>query len=304
MGPTATGKTAVGILVAERLGAEIIGCDSRQVYRGLAVASAQPTPGERARVRHHLVGTVDPADHFSAAAYREAAMALLPRLAAAGRIPLFVGGTGLYLRAVFQGLCAAPPAVPALRRWLAALAPTLPGGLHPLLASVDPDAAARIHPHDRYRLTRALEVFHVSGRPISEHQGRHRAAARPGPGPIFAIELAAPVLRARIARRLETMMADGLLEEARRLLDAGLDPGLPALRAVGYPELFAHLRGETTLDAALESIRRATWQYAHRQSTWFRAEPGIIWLPAGADSPAAEIAETLLGHPALARGAA
>lgn len=304
VGPTAAGKTAVAVLVAERLGAEIIGCDSRQVYRGLAVGSAQPSAEERARVRHHLVGAVDPAERFSAAAYREAVLALLPQLAAAGRLPLFVGGTGLYLRAAFRGLCAAPPAVPVLRRWLAALDPALPGGLHALLGRVDPLAAARIHPHDRYRLTRALEVFHVSGRPISEHQLGHRAALGPGEGRIFGIELAAPELRARIARRLEVMISSGLLDEARRLLDAGLDPDLPALRALGYPELFAHLRGEMTLDAALESIRRATWQYARRQSTWFRAEPGVVWLRAGADTPAEQIAEALLGHPALAGNAA
>lgn len=304
VGATAVGKTAVAVLVAERLRADVIGCDSRQVYRGLTVGSAQPSATERARVRHHLVGTVDPAERFSAAAYRAAVQALLPRLAAAGRLPLFVGGTGLYLRAALRGLCAAPPALPALRRWLAALDAGLPGGLHALLGRVDARAAARIHPNDRYRLVRALEVFHLSGRPISEHQLSHRADPQPGDARIFGIELPAAHLRARIARRLETMMSSGLLDEARRLLDAGLDPGLPALRALGYAELFAHLRGEMTLDAALESIRRATWQYARRQATWFRAEPGIVWLRADADTPPGEIAEALLSHPALAGSAA
>jgi tRNA dimethylallyltransferase len=304
VGATATGKTAVGILVAERLGTEIIGCDSRQVYRGLAVGSAQPTAAERARVRHHLVGAVDPGVRYSAAAYRDAVLALLPHFASRRRVPLFVGGTGLYLRAALKGLCSAPPGIPAMRQWLAALAPALPGGLHPLLASVDPEAAARIHPHDRYRLTRALEVYHLSGRPITEHQVRHRAALPSGAARVFAIELAAVDLRARIARRLETMMSSGLLDETRHLLEAGLDPALPALRAVGYPELFAHLRGETSLDEALEHVRRATWQYARRQMTWFRAEPGIVWLSAGADSPAEQLAEALLRHPAASAGAA
>jgi tRNA dimethylallyltransferase len=290
VGPTATGKTAVAILLAERLGAEIVGCDSRQVYRGLAVGSAQPTAEERARVPHHLVDAVDPRERYSAARYRDAVHALLPGIAARGRVALFVGGTGLYLRAALEGLCAAPPAAPALRRWLAALGRSLPGGLHPLLASVDPAAAARVHPHDTYRQIRALEVFQLSGRPLSEHHGRQRDARRPLPARVFAIDLDGAAIRTRIARRLEAMLAGGLLEEARALFEAGLDPTLPALRAVGYPELFAHLRGEASLDEALEHLRRSTWQYARRQLTWFRAVPGVTWVRADADTPADELA--------------
>jgi tRNA dimethylallyltransferase len=294
VGATATGKTAVGILLAEALGAEIIGCDSRQIYRRLDIGSAKPTPAERARVRHHLVDVADPDERYSAARYREAVRALLPDLAARGRTPLFVGGTGLYLRAAIDGLCPAPPGLPGLRRWLAALAGTIPGGLHPLLARVDAFAAARIHPNDRFRLTRALEVFYLSGRTITEHQRGHRAARPENPARTFAIDLDGASIRRRIDQRLEAMMEAGFLDEARRLLEAGIDPGLPAFRAVGYPELFSHLRGETTLDEALAAIRRATWQYARRQLTWFRAEPGVTWIPAVAEASAAALAGEIL----------
>jgi tRNA dimethylallyltransferase len=294
VGATATGKTAVGILLAEALGTEIIGCDSRQVYRRLDIGSAKPTAEERRRVRHHLVDVADPEERYSAARYRDAVLALLPAFASRERAPLFVGGTGLYLRAALDGLCPAPPGLPGLRRWITAIGETLPGGLHPLLARVDDAAAARIHPNDDFRLNRALEVFYLSGQTLTEHQRRHRRG-RPASGVrIFAIDLPAAEIRRRIRLRLDAMMAAGFLEEVRMLLDGGGDPGLPSLRAVGYPELFAHLRGETTLDAALEAIRRATWQYARRQLTWFRGERRVTWIPAAPATSEADLAGAIL----------
>jgi tRNA dimethylallyltransferase len=294
VGATATGKTAVGILLAEALGTEVIGCDSRQVYRRLDIGSAKPTPAERRRVRHHLVDVADPGERYSAARYRDAVQALLPSFAARARVPLFVGGTGLYLRAALEGLCPAPAANPGLRRWITALGRSLPGGLHPLLARVDPAAAARLHPNDDFRLNRALEVFYLTGISLTEHHRRHRDA-RPSPAArIFAIDLPGAEIRRRIDLRLDAMMAEGFLEEARGLLDAGIDPGLPALRAVGYPELFAHLRGETTLPTALAAIRRATWQYARRQLTWFRAQRQVAWVPASSETGAADLAGNIL----------
>jgi tRNA dimethylallyltransferase len=294
VGATATGKTAVGILLAEALGAEIIGCDSRQLYRRLDIGSAKPTPAERARVRHHLVDVAEPHERYSAARYRDAVRALLPALSSRRRAALFVGGTGLYLRAAVEGLCPAPPGLPGLRRWIAALGDALPGGLHPLLARVDASAADRIHPNDRFRLTRALEVYYLTGRTLTEHQRAHREERPALAVRVFAIDLDGGAIRRRIDRRLKAMMEAGFLEEARSLLEAGVDPGLPAMRAVGYPELFAHLRGETTLEEALEAVRRATWQYARRQLTWFRAVPGVTWVPAGAETPAAALAEAIL----------
>jgi tRNA dimethylallyltransferase len=163
-----------------------------------------------------------------------------------------------------------------------------------LLARVDAMAAARIHPNDSFRLNRALEVFYLSGLTLSEHHRRHRDARTASPARIFAIDLPGAEIRRRIDCRLDAMMAAGFLQEARNLLDDGVDPGLPALRAVGYPELFAHLRGETTLDAALETIRRATWQYARRQLTWFRGERRVTWIPAAAETAEAAVAEAIL----------
>jgi tRNA dimethylallyltransferase len=294
VGATAAGKTAAGILLAEALGTEVINCDSRQVYRRLDVGTAKPTAAERARVRHHLVDVADPRERYSAARYREAALALFAGCREAGRPALLVGGTGLYLRAATEGLCAAPAGEPALRRWLESLAGTLPGGLHPLLARVDPAAATRIHANDRYRIVRALEVFYLAGDPLSERQRNHRGAPRhPGPR-IFAIDVPADELRRRIDQRLEAMLADGFVEEARRLLEEGHDPTLPALRAVGYPEMFAHLRGETTLSEAGAAIRRATWQYARRQLTWFRALPEVVWVPGGPARPPEAVAAEIV----------
>ncbi len=296
VGATATGKTAVGILVAEALDTQIIGCDSRQVYRRLDIGSAKPTPAERRRVRHHLVDVADPGERYSAARYHDAVQALLPAFAARARVPLFVGGTGLYLRAALEGLCPAPPALPRLRRWLTAIGQGLPGGLHPLLDRVDARAAARIHPNDSCRLNRALEVYFLSGLTLTEQQRQHRAGRPASAVRIFAIDLPGEQIRRRINQRLDTMMAAGFLDEARTLLDEGSDPDLPALRAVGYPELFAHLRGETTLDSALEAIRRATWQYARRQLTWFRGVRHVTWIPASATSSDQELAAAMLQH--------
>jgi tRNA dimethylallyltransferase len=294
VGATATGKTAAGILLAEARGTDIIGCDSRQVYRRLDVGTAKPTPAERARVRHHLVDVADPRERYSAARYREEARAHIVAARRAGRPPLLVGGTGLYLRAATEGLCAAPAAAPALRRWLQTLGHTLPGGLHPLLSRVDPAAAGRIHANDRYRIVRALEVFYLAGDTLSERQRRHRST-RGQPGPrVFAIDLPAAELRLRIGQRLAAMLAGGFVDEVRRLRDEGLDPALPALRAVGYPEMFAHLRGDTTREETVTAIERSTWQYARRQLTWFRSLPGGSWIPGGSGRTPADVATDIL----------
>jgi tRNA dimethylallyltransferase len=163
-----------------------------------------------------------------------------------------------------------------------------------LLASIDAAAAARIHPNDSFRLNRALEVYYLSGRTLSEHQQRHRDGGPSSAVRIFAIDLPGAEIRRRINLRLDAMVTAGFVEEARSLLAEGLDPALPALRAVGYPELFAHLRGETTLDTALEAIRRATWQYARRQLTWFRGVRHVTWIPASSETSAEDIASVIL----------
>lgn len=294
IGATASGKTGVGILLAEALRTEILGVDSRQIYRRLAIGTAKPTPAERRRVPHHLVDIVEPDERFSAGRFREATAERLRWFTVTGRTPLFVGGTGLYLRAILEGLCPAPPAAPDLRRWLAGIAASSHGGLHPLLARVDPAAAARIHPHDHYRAVRALEVYFLSGEPLSRRQRSHRGAPPLARTRIFGLSLPGAELERRIARRLDAMVADGFVEEVRRLLADGLDPQLPAMRAVGYPQFIAHVRGEATLAAAVEATRRATRQYARRQLTWFRAVPEVCWIEAGGGRTEASLAEEIL----------
>lgn len=294
VGPTASGKTGAGLALAEALGTEIVGVDSRQVYRGLDIGTAKPTPEQRRRVPHHLVDCADPDVRFSAGDFERAVLRLLP--AFAGRPLLLVGGTGLYLRAVLQGICPTPPPSPAVRRWLDALAAARPEGLHALLRRVDPAAAERIHPHDRYRAGRALEVYLTCGEPLSLRQRLHREAGPPRRVALFGLEVPAAELKRRIAQRLEEMIGAGFVGEVSGLLAAGHDQSLPAFRAVGYPQFAAHVRGACTLADAAEATRRETWQYARRQLTWFRAQPGIRWIDAPAGRTEEALAAEILEH--------
>jgi tRNA dimethylallyltransferase len=294
VGPTASGKTAVALHVAEAMGTEIISVDSRQIYRRLDIGTAKPTPEELRRVPHHLVDFVDPKEKYSVGQYRRAVEGLVPRFADAGMVPFFVGGTGLYLKAVLEGLCPAPPANSELRQWLKRASRFPAGGLHELLARIDPDAASRIHPHDTYRLTRALEVYYLTGETLSSRQGRHRFAERPFRALVICLRRDPPDLKDRIGRRLDQMLAAGFVDEVAGLLDEGCDPDLPSLRAVGYPQMIRHLQGRTSLDEAAEEIRKSTWQYARRQMTWFRGVEGIVWVDADPRTKAGALADRVL----------
>lgn len=278
VGPTASGKTGVGILLAEALGTEIIGVDSRQVYRLLDIGTAKPTAGQVRRVPHHLVDFIDPDEPFNAGEYRKNVFRLLDRFEEKGQVPLFVGGTGLYLKAVLDGLCPAPAADGKLRSWLEKASGFPAGGLHTLLKRIDPRASEKIHPNDSQRLTRALEVYYLTGETLSSRQSRHRLAGPSFRAVVIGITRSQEELKKRIARRLDEMFAAGFADEVSSLLEAGYDPSLPALRAVGYPQMIAHLRGEAGLEETAEKIRRATWQYARRQMTWFRGVEGITWF--------------------------
>jgi tRNA dimethylallyltransferase len=293
-GPTASGKTGIALRLASSLGTEIISADSRQIYRCLDIGTAKPTAAERQEVPHHLVDFVDPSEKYSVGDYRRAVGELLPRFEEAGMIPLFVGGTGLYLKAVLEGLCPAPPASGELRQWLQRASRFPAGGLHELLRRVDAEAARRIHPNDTYRLTRALEVYYLTGETLSARQGRHRFAERPFAALVVALRRSREDLRERIERRLEMMMAAGFADEVARLLKDGLDPSLPAFRAVGYPQMVRHIRGEATLQETLDEIRRATWQYARRQMTWFRGVENIVWIDAEPGSSDEDLAGEIL----------
>ncbi len=294
IGPTASGKTGVALLVAEALGTEIIGVDSRQIYRRLDIGTAKPTPAQTGRVPHHLIDLVDPEERYSVGQYRRDVLALLPRFEESGRIPFFVGGTGFYLKAVLEGLCPGPEANLNLRRWLQKAAAYPAGGLHSLLQRIDPESARRLHRNDSYRLTRALEVYYLTGETLSDRQKRHRFSDRPFQTVIVGLTREKKELKERIGRRIEEMLETGFIREVAGLLEDGYDPSLHSLRAVGYPQMIEHLRGEKSLDEAVEEIRKATWQYARRQLTWFRGVPDVKWLSAGPGRSDESLAEEIL----------
>ncbi len=280
VGATGTGKTGVALALAADWGAEIVNCDSRQVYRGLDIGSAKPSAAEQAAAPHHLFDVVDPDEVFDAARYAALARAAIAGIQARGRRVLVVGGSGLYLRALRRGLFPGPPRDAALRAEFEALEAAAPGALHARLLAVDPPTAARLPVGDRVRLVRALEVLALTGRPLSVWQAEHRSAADVLPMRVVALGLERRALQARLDGRCARMLDDGLLDEIRALWGRGYGPALPALRSIGYREMGAHLRGALTRDEALAAMRLATRQFAKRQGTWFRAEPGVEWLAA------------------------
>ncbi len=279
VGPTASGKTELAIELARRFDAEIVGADSRQVYRGLDVGSAKPTAAQRAAVPHHLIDVAEPDEVFNCARFRELALEAIGDIRARGKRVLVVGGTGLYVRVLRHGLFPGPGRDPDLRRRLTAEEDAAPGALHRRLEEVDPAAAARLHARDRVRLIRALEVYELSGRPISAWQAEHRFANGGQEMTVIALELPRAEIYARIEARCAAMIEGGLIEEVRGLLDAGYAPELPALQSPGYREIGEYLRGLCDLDTARERVARATRRLAKRQMTWLRGEAEIVWCP-------------------------
>lgn len=278
-GPTASGKTALALRLAEHFAVEIISADSRQVYRQMDIGTAKATAEERTLVPHHLVDVVDPDEDFSAADFLQLGRKALEEIAGRGHLPLVVGGTGLYIEALLRGLVDAPGADPDLRRELLQWEERHgPGSLHKRLQAVDPVLAEQLAPRNLVRIVRALEVFYQSGQPLSELQARH--AAVPSPYRVITIGLAPQreLLYERIDRRVEAMMAAGLLTETEALLARGYSPRLKALQTIGYRECIDHLAGDTSLQEAVGLIQRNSRRYAKRQMTWFKRDNEIIWL--------------------------
>jgi tRNA dimethylallyltransferase len=269
-GPTASGKSALALELASALGGTIINADSLQIYRDLRILSARPDDAALARVPHRLYGYQDAAERGSVASWLALALGEIAASHRAGRLPIVVGGTGLYLRALQHGLATIPPIPAAIREEAAALYRALGGAaFRERLRALDPVAAARLPPGDRQRLMRAYEVVRATGRPIGEwHSG-----VAPTSRCRFASVLLAPpreALYAACSARFLSMIAKGALDEVAALAKRGLDPGLPAMKAVGVPELLRHWRGETTFDEATAAAQQATRRYAKRQLTWFR----------------------------------
>jgi tRNA dimethylallyltransferase len=286
-GPTASGKSGLALALAECAGAEVVNADALQVYRDLAVLTARPTVADLARAPHQLYGVADAAEAWSAGRWLRAAETALAQIAARGRPAIVVGGTGLYLRALTEGLSEVPPVPPAIRGEAdATFAREGEAAFRARLAGVDPEAESRIAPGDRQRLVRAMSVALATGRPLTRWQ------AKPGEPPLAgwrAVVLEPPreTLYARCDARLGSMLEHGALSEVAALMARGLDPGLPAMKALGAPEFAAHLRGESTLDQALAAARQSTRRYAKRQTTWFRNQTPDWPRLASADPDAA-----------------
>ena len=281
-GPTGVGKTQTAITVAESLGAEIISADAMQVYRHLDIGTAKPTVEQRRRVRHHLIDVVDPEQPFSAALFKTTAETVIQDLHQKG-CPIFgVGGTGLYIKALTQGLFLAQEQDGAIRKRLRQEAETF--GLQALyqrLQKVDPGASQRIHPNDTYRIIRALEVHQATGRPISYHQRNHGFRDVHYRTLHIALTLDRNVLYHRINKRVDLMLASGLVEEVRWLLDQGYSSTLKSMRSIGYRHVAGYLEGHVTWDKMVRLFKRDTRHYAKRQLTWFKTNPEIHWMEPG-----------------------
>ncbi len=279
LGPTAVGKSRVAVDLALRFGGEIVGGDSIQVYRGFDIGTDKPSPAERRGVPHHLIDIVDPTVQFTAADFVREALAAARGIASRGRLPIVAGGTGLYLKALIDGLFPGPGRDPAVRAALEA--EVREKGLEALfrrLQAVDPAYAAKIRDRDKVRIVRALEVYEATGRPISEH---FRATASPVADRTvvrLGLRLDRAVLVRRIEERVERMFARGLVDEVRGLLARGVPDDAPPFRALGYRHVLAHLRAGLALEEAVALTKTDTRQYAKRQMTWFRKMDGVAWF--------------------------
>lgn len=308
MGPTASGKTAFALECAQRFGGEIVSVDSALVYRGLDIGAAKPSDEERAAAPHHLIDVRDPWQPYSAADFAHDARAAVDDILARGRLPILAGGTGLYFRALLHGLSPMPPADAAVRAGLEAEAAERGWpAMHAELMRIDPDAAARIHTTDPQRIQRALEVYRISGRPITAWQRESAKDAARFPCRVFKLALAPrdrSVLHARIERRFDAMLDAGFLDEVRALRalpelrahPAPLD--LPALRAVGYRQAWEHLDGLTDAREFRDRAIFATRQLAKRQLTWLRGDLALRWFDPEADAAALQDAIGLFMNPA------
>jgi len=283
-GPTACGKTDLALAISERLPVEIVSMDSALVYRGLDIGAAKPSPAVRARVPHHLIDILDPAETYSAGRFVRDATAAIRGILERGRLPLLVGGTLLYLKALRDGLAELPLADTHVRARLDAEAAQFGwGALHERLREVDPDAAARIEPSDRQRIQRALEVYELTGTALSELQRRSSAGRELQIETIALVPSARAALAERIEQRFDAMVDAGFVEEVRALRARGdLDPTLPSMRAVGYRQIWAHLDGCFDWPEARRKAIVATRQYAKRQLTWLRGDPRCEPWPASA----------------------
>lgn len=280
VGPTASGKTALSLKLARLLNAEIISLDSMQIYRGLDILSSKPDQKARQRIKHHLIDILGPDKEFDAACYRRHAVKVIKDIHQKGKIPLFVGGTGLYLKVLLEGIFAAAPKDEALRSKLYRQALTLGSGhLHQELIDVDKESAAKIHPHDTKRIIRALEVYKLTGKAISELQKKRRGIGDKYEVIVYGLNKERETLYKDINQRVDEMFERGLVDEVKTLLAGNLS--LTCAQAIGIREIRDYLEGKSNLEQAKDQLKKNTRNYAKRQLTWFRKDKMITWLDAG-----------------------
>jgi tRNA dimethylallyltransferase len=273
-GPTAAGKTELAIEIALRLGTEIVNCDSMQIYRYMDIGTAKPSLEERGLVTHHLLDVADPDEPFDAARYAQLARPVIETLQGQGKIPLVVGGTGLYMKILTRGICPGAPGDLTIReKLLLDLSEQGLPRLYEELLRVDPELGTRLHPHDRQRILRALEVHRLTGCPLSRWQSRHGFQETNYRSIKIFLYRERNVLYERINRRVQQMLDRGLLGEVQGLWDRGYGPELKPMQSVGYKQMAAHLLGTCPLDLAISQMQQATRRYAKRQLTWFKGDP-------------------------------
>jgi len=278
LGPTGVGKSEVAIDAALHVDGEVVNADSQLVYRHMDVGTAKPPLSARKGIPHHLIDIVDPDEDFNAARYRELALGAIGEMTARGKKPIVCGGSGLYLRALLQGIFVGPGKNKAIRERLEAEADASGlGALHARLREIDADAALRIHPNDRHRIVRALEVYEITGKTITQWQEEHGFQERAFDVLKIGLNRERKALYQLIDRRTDDMIKAGLVDEVERLLEQGYGLDLPALQSIGYRQIGLYLRGEVTMEEAIALIKRDSHHFAKRQLTWFRADKDIRW---------------------------
>jgi tRNA dimethylallyltransferase len=287
LGPTASGKSALGLALAERYGGEIINCDSTAVYRGFDIGTDKLSVEQRRGIPHHLIDIVDPIEVYTAAQFARDAERAIREIHARGRLPILVGGTGFYYRALTRGLFPGPGADEPLRARLDRIAASRgPERLHRLLQRVDPDSAVRIMPRDRKRLVRALEVYFTTGRPLTMHFGETRSLIADCEVIAIALRIPAALTSARVARRVDEQFARGIVDEVRGLLARGVPPDARPFGGLVYRQVLELLRGVRDEEATRQLIAQENRRYARRQLIWFRKEPNLIWFDGPGEEPA------------------
>ncbi len=302
-GPTGVGKTGFAIRLAQRFGGEIVGADSMQIYRGMDIGTAKPTAAEQSAVVHHMVDIVDPGEDFDAAEYGRRAEKCVAALISKGKTPFVVGGTGLYIKALIYGLAGAAASDSQVHaRLKAELVRTGPQSMHQRLSRIDPQSARRIHPNDSFRILRALEVYHLTGRPLTAHHADHGFVRARYDTLRIGLTLARPELYDRIDKRVDAMLAEGLMAEVRALLAKGVDPRMKSMQSLGYRHMTDYLQGRLEWDEAVRTLKRDHRRYAKRQMTWFGADDLVQWLQPDRFSEAVSLVEKFLGPECCKQG--